>query len=287
MSAGREDFTIAIRSALLKKGARSKFSLFFLISLSIVIFFLDNSKISFMKDTRSLINDGIYRFSSVATSPFTFFSYLSENIKSHFFIHSENEKLKNEVLRLKSIELNLEYTKTQNKNLQEIIDINREPSRENVLAKVLLDKDSPYLKSIIINKGSKSKIIKGMPVLDGKNLIGRIVEVNYLSSRVLLLNDLNSRIPVIIDKSGDQAILSGKGTERPILEYLPELHTPENDLSIFTSGKDGIFYQGVAIGKTRIKDSLIEVKLFSDPNQLSYVSVQLPSLIKKEKEKEN
>ena len=117
--------------------------------------------------------------------------------------------------------------------------------------------------------------------------IGRIVEVNYLSSRVLLLNDLNSRIPVIIDKSGDQAILSGKGTERPILEYLPELHTPENDLSIFTSGKDGIFYQGVAIGKTRIKDSLIEVKLFSDPNQLSYVSVQLPSLIKKEKEKEN
>ena len=140
---------------------------------------------------------------------------------------------------------------------------------------------------IIINKGSKEGIIKGMPVLDGKNLIGRIVEVNYLSSRVLLLNDLNSRIPVIIDKSGDQAILSGKGTERPILEYLPELHTPENDLSIFTSGKDGIFYQGVAIGKTRIKDSLIEVKLFSDPNQLSYVSVQLPSLIKKEKEKEN
>ena len=237
-----------------------------------------------MKDTRSFINDGIYRFSSVATSPFIFVSYLSGNIKSHFFIHSENEKLKDEVLRLKSIELDLEYIKTQNKNLQEIIETNREHSRESVLAKVLLDKDSPYLKSIVINKGSKSKIIKGMPVLDGKNLIGRIVEVNYLSSRVLLLNDLNSRIPVIINKSADQAILSGKGTDRPILEYLPEFHSPENDLSIFTSGKDGIFYPGVAIGKTRIKDNLIEVKLFSDPNQLSYVSVQLPSLIEKEKE---
>ena len=52
---------------------------------------------------------------------------------------------------------------------------------------MLLDKESPFLKSIIINKGTKSKILKGMPVMDNANLLGRVVEINYLSSRVLLL----------------------------------------------------------------------------------------------------
>jgi rod shape-determining protein MreC len=284
MESGREDFTIAIRSALLKKGARNKFSLFFLISLSIIIIFLDNSKINFMKDARSFINDATYKVSSVATFPVTFLSYLTKKFQSHFFIYSENKILKQEILKFKSMQLKSEFITTQNKKLQEIIKNNKINSGENILAKVLLDKDSPYLKSIIINRGSKSKIIKGMPVLDGPYLIGRVIEVNYLSSRVLLLNDLNSRIPVVIDKSADQAILTGKGTDRPVLEYLPESHFPENNLSVFTSGKDGVFVQGAPIGTTRVKDSIVEIKLFSDPNQISYVSVQISNLIQKDKE---
>ena len=60
-----------------------------------------------------------------------------------------------------------------------------------------------------------------MPVTKDNYLVGRVVETNYLSSRVLLLNDLNSRIPVTLDE-GAQAILSGSGSQNPVLEYLPE-----------------------------------------------------------------
>ena len=60
-----------------------------------------------------------------------------------------------------------------------------------------------------------------MPVLSKGHLVGRIVEVNYISSRILLLNDLNSRIPVVISPNGSQAILSGIG-KKTNLEYLPE-----------------------------------------------------------------
>ena len=75
-----------------------------------------------------------------------------------------------------------------------------------ILAKVLVDKNSPFLKSIVINKGTSSGILKGMPVTQNNYLIGRVVETNFLSSRVLLLNDLNSRIPVTLDKDSIQAI---------------------------------------------------------------------------------
>ena len=89
------------------------------------------------------------------------------------------------------------------------------------MAKVLVDKNSPFIKSIVINKGTSVGILKGMPVTKDNYLVGRVVETNYLSSRVLLLNDLNSRIPVTLDE-GAQAILAGSGVDSPFLEYLPE-----------------------------------------------------------------
>ena len=128
------------------------------------------------------------------------------------------------------------------------------------------------MKSIIINKGSKAGILKGMPVIDKEYLVGRIVETNYLSSRVLLLNDLNSRIPVTFGEDGVQAILKGSGGSRPVLEYLPEGYVVEEGVDVFTSGKDGIFFAGSPIGTTVEKG---EVKLFSESSQLSFVKVDL------------
>mgnify|MGYP006151146349 FL=1 len=123
--------------------------------------------------------------------------------------------------------------------------------------------------------------MKGMPVVERGHLVGRIVEVNYLSARILLLNDLNSRIPVIVQPSGTQAILIGQGTSKPKLMYLPELYKIEKDSTVYTSGKDGVLSSGIPVGNINKNEELIEVKLFSDPNQLSFVNVILKSLKKK------
>jgi rod shape-determining protein MreC len=49
MSTSRDDFGIAIRSALLQRGAKQKFSLFVLILLSLSIFALDISELKPIK----------------------------------------------------------------------------------------------------------------------------------------------------------------------------------------------------------------------------------------------
>ncbi len=276
MSSSRDDFGIAVRSALLQKGNRQKFSLFFLLCLSVIIFFLDTRQIGFIGSIRSLINDGVYRVSTISTSPFRLFDLTFENIKYHLQIYKENKILKKELEILKSQNLNVEFLRTQNNELKNILQTNLSSPKKEILAKVLLDKDSPFLKSVIINKGSKVGIKKGMPVLDRNFLIGRIVETNFLSSRVLLLNDLNSRIPVVLNKDSTQAILSGKGKKFPILEYLPDKYLPESGIEIFTSGKDGIFSEGVPVGKVLVnEEGIAEVKLFSDPNQVFFVKVQI------------
>ena len=273
MSSSRDDFNIAFRSALLQRGAAQKFSLVFLIIIASIIFFLDVYGFGFMKPIRSIINDGIYRISLVASSPSRFVPDVTEGVTNLFNIKSENERLKKALEDYRQKELSVEYLINQNKNLRKILESDESLFKENfVLSKVLIDKGSPYLRSIIINRGSKSGILKGMPVMDRDYLVGRIVEINYLSSRVLLLNDLNSRIPVTFGNDGTQAILTGSGGFKPVLEYLPEGYVVEEGIDVFTSGKDGIFFPGSPIGIT-LKEG--QVKLFSESSQLSFVKVDL------------
>ena len=273
MSSSRDDFGIAFRSALLQRGAAQKFSLFFLIIIAVIIFFLDVYGFGFMKPVRSIVNDGIYRVSLVVSSPSRFIPQATGNLTNLFNIKSENEKLKKALEVYRQKELSVEYLTNENKNLKKILESDDTLFKKHiVLSKVLIDKDSPYLKSIIINRGSKSGILKGMPVMDKEFLVGRIVETNYLSSRVLLLNDLNSRIPVIFGKEGVQAILKGTGGSKPSLEYLPEGYIIQEGIDVFTSGKDGIFLPGSPIGTTTEEG---EVELFSESSQLSFVKVDL------------
>ena len=273
MSVSRDDFSIAFRSALLQRGGSQKFSIFSLIILAIVIFFLDVYGFNASKIARGIINDVVYRVTYLASAPTRTFPDLQNGISSHFNLRKENEELKQVIEKYKALDLNLEYLTNENRSLKKVLNAENILNVSNiVLAKVIVDRNSPFLKSIILNKGSKHGISKGMPVNQNKYLIGRIVETNYLSSRVLLLNDLNSRIPVSLDIDNTQAILTGSGTSVPKLEYLPENYELDNGVTVFASGKDGIFSAGTPIGET-MQDG--NVKLFVDPNQLSFATVVL------------
>ena len=273
MSVSRDDFSIAFRSALLQRGGAQKFSVLSLIFLALIIFFLDVYGAKFTKPVRGFINDVVYRVTFLASTPTRFFPQVSKDFSNYINVKEENEMLRAEIEKYKSLKLNVEFLKDENQNLQKILEteyFNKNLSNI-ILAKVLVDKNSPFLKSIIINKGTRNGVLKGMPVTKDNYLVGRVVETNYLSSRVLLLNDLNSRIPVTLDQ-GAQAILSGSGSNNPYLEYLPEGYEILSNINVFASGKDGIFSPGTPIGKTNDKG---EIDLFVDPNQLSFVTVNL------------
>ena len=119
------------------------------------------------------------------------------------------------------------------------------------------------------------KIKNGLAVLDGKNFIGRIVDTNYFSSRVLLVSDLNSKIPVMIEPSGQHAILSGRGNKLPMLEYLSDNRSIEDGNKIYTSGQEGIFLPGIPIGEVKKDKDKVNVLLFSDLKQITFVNINL------------
>ena len=278
MSDSRDDFVIALRYSLLKKGAKQKFSLFFLIIFSISIIVLDKLSMSPINFLRGLINDGVYRVSAVAAIPGKGITFLSFKSKEHFNVYNENKILKKKIEEFKLKNFEDIFLLTENQNLKLALGLEKVKIAEEdtiIIAKVLVDQTSPFLKSVLINKGTKYGAVKGMTAFSKNYLIGTVIETNYLSSRILLITDLNSKISAIIQDADVNFILSGNGNKNDfILEYLPEDFVVEPNKIIFTSGKDGFLKAGMPIAKTYLnKNNEVKIKSLADPQQASIVHV--------------
>ena len=275
METSREDVGIAIRSALIDKGTKQKFSLFVLIILSIIFIYVETIEARPLNYLRSFFKDTIYRGAFIVSAPSKVFGNLTNYAKEHVNLYSNYSQLKKENEKLKNNISETNFLELENTQLRKLIEEQVASDSNLVSARVMLDKQSPYLNSFIINVGSNKGIKNGMAALDGKNFIGRIVDVNFFSSRVLLVSDLNSKIPVLIEPSAHHAILSGHGINKPTLEYLPEKHTIQNGDKVYTSGKEGIFSPGIPIGEVKIDNNLITVLLFSDLSQITFININL------------
>ena len=276
METSRDDVGIVIRSAFLKKGVQQRFSLFALIVFSIILIFIDTIETKPLNYLRFIVKDTIYRGSVIISSPSRGFENAVNTAQDHINLFSEYNRLKEENAQLKDQVYDPNFLIFENKQLRKLLDEQIASSINLVSSRVMLDKKSPYLNSFVISGGSNRKIKKGMAVLDGKNFIGRIVDVNFFSSRILLISDLNSKIPVVVEPTGYHAILSGTGKAKPILEFLPENHTVQSGNKVYTSGKEGIFSPGIPIGEIISTDNKkILVSLFSDLTQVTFVNINI------------
>jgi rod shape-determining protein MreC len=282
MEASRDDFVIAVRSAFLKKGNKQRFSLIGLIFFSILLLILGRFNFPIINHTKIAIKEIVYRSSFIISTPENFVKNIYQNIESHFELYDEYTKNEKELQNFKAQKLSNEFILSENIRLKKILDIYLINSEE-IIAKVLIDKQSPFLRSIVLNKGSKNKIKLGMAVLDNSYLVGKIVEVNYLTSRALLLSDLNSKIPVSIEPGNIQSILSGTGRNNGIIQYLKEEFDISYESVIYTSGSGGLFKEGIPIGKVvseeievnsdKKKNNNKEINFFSNFSQLQFVKI--------------
>ncbi len=276
MASSRDDFVIAIRSAFLKKETKQKFSLLTLLFVSILIIFLSNFNFKIINNIRGVINEIVYRSSFIVSVPenFTVNSYLKIIEYANFY--KEYKSNKAELSNLKSKEVLNEIIISENKELKNLIE-DFTLTTSKILAKVIVDHNSPFLKTIIINKGSQDGLKIGTNVFDQNYLIGRVIETNFKTARVLLLSDLNSSVPISITPGNIQAIVIGDGENSGEIKYIKDNLLEEiQDQSIgYTSGTGDLYKSGVPVGRLSNNDGKIILNFYSDFSQLKYVFVEI------------
>jgi rod shape-determining protein MreC len=276
MASSRDDFVIAFRSAFLKKENKQKFSLFTLLFISILIIILSSLNFKIIKDLKSIISEAVYRTSFIVSVPENFLinSYLKVAEYSNFY--EDYKKNKEELKNFQSKEILNEIIISENNELKKLIG-DFTFTRNKILAKVIVDHDSPFSKTLIINKGSKDGLKIGTNIYDENYLIGRVIETNFKTSRVLLLSDLNSNVPISISPGDVQAIVVGDGTESGKIKYIKDnLIEDIQDQSIaYTSGTGGVFRSGAPVGRVSINQDEFSINFYSNFSQLKYVLVEI------------
>ena len=276
MASSRDDFVIAIRSAFLKKETKQKFSLLTLIILSISIIFLSSFNFKIINNVRNIINEIVYRSSFIVSVPENTIVNTYFKIIDYSNFYNEYSFNKQELKKLKSKAVLNEIIISENKELKNLIE-DFTLTSSKILAKVIVDHDSPFLKTLIINKGSFDGLKIGTNIYDKNYLVGRVIEVNYKSSRVLLLSDLNSNVPISITPGNIQAIVVGNGKNSGEIKYIKDnLIKNIEDQSIgYTSGTGDLFKSGIPVGRLKIDNDKYLLDFFSDFSQLKYVFAEI------------
>ena len=278
MEQSRDDFVIAIRSAFLKKGTQQRFSLLGLIFFSIIFLILGSYNFKVVDLVKISIKEVVYRSSFIVSGPEKIIGASFNKITDHINHYSSYKSIEEKLGKFESKDLSNQIIMLENIKYKKLVDDYFIKNNE-IFAKVLIDKNSPFLRSVVLNKGSKNNIKLGMAVLDGEYLIGKVVEVNFFTSRVLLLSDINSKIPVSVSPNDVQAIMSGDGKQNATLQYTQgtDLKNNNEDMMVTTSGAGGLFKSGILIGKINATENTelndLNVDVFKDFTQLKYVKV--------------
>lgn len=154
------------------------------------------------------------------------------------------------------------------------------PERHYVTADVVSRDPSLFLRYVLLNKGSRDGLVRGMPVVTDKGLVGQITEVTPNASKVLLITDATSAVAVRLQTSRAEGMVTGQQSGELRLNFISVDVDLKPDEIILTSGLGGQFPTGLVVGRVvstrkRTFDVFQEadVKSAIDFNQLETVLI--------------
>lgn len=144
--------------------------------------------------------------------------------------------------------------------------------REYITADVIGQDQYAFVRSIIINKGTRDGIAVGMPVVTDLGLVGRVFKVSANAAQVQLITDQNSFVSGRLQTSRAEGSVQGRGLEAGDLrmQYIElDATITEGDL-VVTSGLGGNFPPDLVIGQVTSVQNL-EFELWQESQVTSLV----------------
>jgi rod shape-determining protein MreC len=162
---------------------------------------------------------------------------------------SENERLQETVRRLSLLNSGYEQARQENIRLRRLMSMDESIGFRSIGARVVARAPSFLSNVIYIDRGSEDGVRIDAPVLSGDGIIGRTVTVSGHQSQVQLITNEDAAVGAMVERSRTPGIIRGTGDSLLDLNYISNTEQIDAGDMILTSGLDGIFPKGLAIGK--------------------------------------
>ncbi len=175
--------------------------------------------------------------------------YALRDVAAFREMRMENKVLKENAANLENELLNLKEARVENERLKKLLDL-RESNRRRFVPSLVIARDPSGMNdTVIIDKGKKDRLEKGMVVINGSGLAGRVIETGWSISRVLLITDYDSSFSGIVERTRDEGAVSGNMRAGLIMKYLSIGCDVKKGDKVITSGLYGVFEKGLLIGE--------------------------------------
>lgn len=164
-------------------------------------------------------------------------------------VQAENQELRR---RLADTEVQLQQQRAladRSRGLEQLLLLRDRTALQTTGAEIIGGGATPDFRTVTIDKGDREGIKADMAVIAPAGAVGRVVVTSSGASKVQLLIDRNAAAGALVERSRAQGVVVGSGDEQLRMDYVSEVSDVVVGDSVVTSGIDGIYPKGFAIGR--------------------------------------
>lgn len=236
---------------------------------------------------QKLGNDTMSIVSQVVDLPIRLISGGVDSVQNLVNAENENDHLKQQINNFSQTKARNNALESENEQLKDALKLKETLTDYDIVdASVISRSPDTWSDLLIINKGSRAGIKKNMPVMSGRGLIGRIIEVNSTSSKVELITSTDksaNRFSVEANSTKNKTvhgIISVYGKNQLAFTQVVDSNKLKKGTEVYTSGMGGNSPKGLLVGTVTqtTRDSfglsdVVKIQPAGNLNDASVVSV--------------
>ncbi|HLE71632.1 MAG TPA: rod shape-determining protein MreC [Vicinamibacteria bacterium] len=168
-------------------------------------------------------------------------------------VREENGRLKEDVARLEQALWMERDLIASYRRLSSVLEFAERIPGNPIVAEVVGLDASAWFRTITVNRGTAHGVALNAPVIAAGGLVGRVIAIGSDVAQIQLLTDRDCSVGALLARTRARGVVAGSGEQASptglTLNYVSNLEdVVEGDL-IVTSGMDGIYPKGIAIGR--------------------------------------
>ena len=163
-------------------------------------------------------------------------------------VHQDNLALQQ---RVRDLEVKLQRDRAlagESETLRRLLDLRDRSQMPTRSAEIIGTSATADFRAVTIDRGTSDGVRADMAVVSSAGAVGRVVMPSRHAAKVQLLVDRSAAVAVMVERSRAQGIAFGSGESVLRLEYVSTSADIVKGDTLVTSGIDGIYPQGFAVG---------------------------------------